>query len=60
MESLKGGTGMMEDSEGETLEEIKRVIFETALSPSELERLKWIQEKATWPDLDDRGGKIHG
>lgn len=29
---------------GETLEEIKRFIFEVALSPEELERLTTIQE----------------
>lgn len=29
---------------GETMEEIKRFIFEVALSPEELERLKVIQE----------------
>ena len=29
---------------GETLEEIKRAIFEVALTPGELDRLKFIQE----------------
>ena len=29
---------------GETMEEIKKFIFEVALSPEELERLKAIQE----------------
>ena len=36
--------GVREPSKGETLEEIKRVIFEVKLSPEEIERMNAIQE----------------
>ena len=39
---------------GETMEEIKRLIFEVALSPEELERLKAIQEAIREGDILNR------
>jgi len=41
----------------ETLEEIKRFIFEVALSPEELERLKFIQEALR---VDKEGRNVNG